>query len=89
MPCTRPPSRRRPKRPSAPIWTAPAKTPRAIIDRLNKEIHAAVALPDLKQRLQDLGVDARASSPEGLRDLLVSETAKWKAVVEKAKIEKQ
>ena len=76
----------------ASVWNgvaAPAKTPRAIIDRLNKEIHAAVALPDLKQRLQDLGVDARASSPEGLRDLLVSETAKWKAVVERAKIEKQ
>lgn len=68
---------------------APAKTPRAIIERLNREIGAAVALPDVKQRLQDLGVDARASTPEGLRDLLVAETAKWKAVVERAKIEKQ
>jgi tripartite-type tricarboxylate transporter receptor subunit TctC len=68
---------------------APAKTPRAVIERLNKEINAAVAAPELKQRLQDLGVDARASSPEGLRELLVSETAKWKAVIERAKIEKQ
>jgi len=68
---------------------APAKTPRAVIERLNKEIHAAVAAPELRQRLQDLGVDARASSPEAMRELLVSETAKWKAVVERAKIEKQ
>src|SRR6266446_3045353 len=68
---------------------APAKTPRAIIERLNKEIRAAVAVPEVSQRLQDLGVDARASSPEALRELLISETAKWKAVVERAKIEKQ
>ncbi len=68
---------------------APAKTPNAIIDRLNKEIRAAVAAPEVKQRLQYLGVDARASSPESLRELLISETAKWKAVVERAKIEKQ
>ena len=68
---------------------APAKTPRAVIERLNKEINAAVAAPELRQRLQDLGVDARASSPEAMRELLISETAKWKAVVERAKIEKQ
>src|SRR6266850_5237572 len=68
---------------------APARTPRAVIERLNKEISAAVAAPELRQRLQDLGVDARASTPEALRELLVSETAKWKAVVEGAKIEKK
>src|SRR5712692_1004074 len=68
---------------------APARTPRAVIERLNKEINAAVTIPEVRQRLQDLGVDARASSPEALRELLVSETAKWKAVVERAKIEKQ
>ena len=68
---------------------APARTPRAVIERLNKEINAAVAAPEVRQRLQDLGVDARASSPGAMRELLVSETAKWKAVVERAKIEKQ
>src|SRR4029077_10100542 len=52
---------------------APAKTPKAIVDRLNREINDAVAVPLVKQRLQDLGVDARGSTPEGLRDLLVSE----------------
>jgi tripartite-type tricarboxylate transporter receptor subunit TctC len=69
--------------------SAPAKTPRAIIDRLNKEITAAVASPEVKQRLQDLGVEARASTPEALRDLLAAEITKWGGVIEKAKIEKQ
>ncbi len=76
----------------ATAWNAiaaPAKTPKAIIDRLNKEIHAAVAAPEVRQRLLALGVDPRASTPEALREHLVSEMAKWKAVVERAKIEKQ
>src|SRR5216684_140703 len=68
---------------------APAKTFKAIVERLNREIHAAVASPEVRERLQGLGVDPRASSPEAMRELLVSETAKWKAVVERAKIEKQ
>src|SRR5260221_1496632 len=68
---------------------APARTPPAVIKRLNKEVGAAVAVTEVSQRLQDLWVNARASSPEALRELLISETAKWKAVVERAKIEKQ
>jgi tripartite-type tricarboxylate transporter receptor subunit TctC len=68
---------------------APAKTPKAIVDRLNREINDAVAVPEVKQRLQDLGVDARGSTPEGLRNVLVSEITKWQKVIETAKIEKQ
>jgi tripartite-type tricarboxylate transporter receptor subunit TctC len=76
----------------ASAWNAlaaPARTPKAIIDRLNREIRTAVAAPDLRQRLQDLGVDVRASSPEELRAHLISEMAKWKVVIERANIEKQ
>ncbi len=68
---------------------APLKTPKAVIDRLNREINAAVAAPDVKQRLISLGVDPRGSTPQELHDLLVSETAKWKKVVEAAHIPKQ
>ena len=68
---------------------APASTPRAIIERLNSEIKAVVAMPDVKQKLLELGVEARAGSPEALKQLLASEIEKWKAVVERAKIEKQ
>ncbi len=76
----------------ASAWNAvaaPVKTPRAVIDRLNKEINAIVAMPDVKKRLQDLGVDARGSTPEALNRLLVSEIGKWKTVIERAKIERQ
>ena len=68
---------------------APLKTPKAVIERLNREINASVAAPEVRQRLQDLGVDAQGSTPEALHALLVSETAKWKKVVEAAKIPKQ
>ena len=68
---------------------APAKTPEPVIERLNREVNTAVTAPDVRRRLGELGVDARAGTPEALHDLLVSEIAKWKAVIERAKIEKQ
>jgi tripartite-type tricarboxylate transporter receptor subunit TctC len=68
---------------------APVKTSPAIIERLNKEVRAAVAAPDVKQRLQGLGIDARAGTPEQLRERLVADIAKWKAVIEKANIPRQ
>ena len=76
----------------ASAWNAvavPARTPRAVIDRLNREINTALAIPDLKQRLQDLGIDPRPGTPEALRDLLAAEIAKWRDVIEKAKIPRQ
>lgn len=68
---------------------APAKTPRAIIERLNHEINAALAQPDIRQKFQEFGIDSRGGTPEELRDLLASEIAKWTQVVATAKIEKQ
>jgi tripartite-type tricarboxylate transporter receptor subunit TctC len=68
---------------------APVKTPPAIIEQLNKEVRAAVASPDVKKRLQDLGIDARAGTPEQLRERLVADIAKWRAVIEKANIPRQ
>ena len=68
---------------------APAKTPRAVIDRLHQEVAKVLALPDLQKRLADLGVDARASTPEELRKFFASESQRWAKVVETAKIPKQ
>ena len=70
-------------------WAAPAKTPRALITRLNQEMVKALAAPATKSKLQDVGVDVRSSTPEGFKALLVSETEKWRKVVERAKLEKQ
>jgi tripartite-type tricarboxylate transporter receptor subunit TctC len=68
---------------------APARTPREIVERLSKEVNAAVASPEVKQRLHGLGVEARGSTPEEFRAFLVSEIGKWKDVIERAKIPKQ
>jgi tripartite-type tricarboxylate transporter receptor subunit TctC len=67
----------------------PAKTPRATIDRLNHAMHAALAMPDIKQRFQELGVEPRPSTPQAFHQFLAAEIAKWHAVTEKARIPKQ
>ena len=68
---------------------APARTPRAIVDRLNKEINAALAAPELKQRFRDLGVETWGGTPEAFVKHLAAEIAKWRGVIEKANIPRQ
>lgn len=73
-------------------WTGmsvPARTPRPIVERLAREVAAAVALPEIKQKLQDLGIEARASTPDETRKMMISDIARWKAVIERAGIERQ
>lgn len=65
---------------------APAKTPRPIVDRLNKEVHAAVSAPAVKQRFADLGIEQNLNTPEGMRGFVTSEIAKWNALIDKTKI---
>jgi tripartite-type tricarboxylate transporter receptor subunit TctC len=67
---------------------APAKTPRAVIERLNREVNAALAAPDIRQRFQELGIEARGGSPEDLAAALSAEIAKWKKLVADVKLEK-
>ena len=68
---------------------APARTPQQVIERLNREIRAALAQPDVREKFLEFGIDPRASSPEELRDLLVSEVARWRDVVTTTGIERQ
>ena len=68
---------------------APAKTPRAVIDRLHQEVAKVLASPAIQKRLSELGVEARASTPEELRKFFAAETQRWSKVVETAKIPKQ
>lgn len=67
---------------------APAKTPRPIIERLNKEINEAMAQPDIRQKFADFGIDSRGGTPEEFHDLVVSEVNKWTKVVAETKMEK-
>ena len=68
---------------------APGKTPRPVIDRLNKDINAALALPEVKKKLADLNIDAGGSTPEQAAELLASDIQRWGAVIQRAGIEKQ
>ncbi len=68
---------------------APAKTPKDVIARLNKEIAAALSSPDVKKKLHDLNVEAYASTPEQASELLSSEIKRWGAVIVRAKIPQQ
>ena len=68
---------------------APVGTPAEIISLLNKSIHDVVAIPELKQRYADLGIEAEASTPEQLKGRLESDIRKWAAVIERAGIPKQ
>jgi tripartite-type tricarboxylate transporter receptor subunit TctC len=68
---------------------APGKTPRAVVDRLHQEVARALASPEIQKRFADVGVEARSSTPEHLRDFFISESRRWGRVVEAAKIPKQ
>jgi tripartite-type tricarboxylate transporter receptor subunit TctC len=68
---------------------APASTPKAIVDRLNAAVNAALTAPDMVQRFQAMGMTLRGSTPDELKTLLAEEIAKWEQVVKTAKIEKQ
>jgi len=61
--------------------TAP-RTPRPIVDRLNKEIHRALALPDVQQKLMEAGNIGTPTTPEAMRKQIEDEIAHWKQLVE-------
>ena len=65
---------------------APKKTPAEIIDKLNREINAALADPRIKARLADLGGTALAGSPADFTKLIAEETEKWGKVIKFAGI---
>lgn len=62
----------------------PAKTPRNIIDRLNREIVAVLALPDVKEFLFKQGLDTSPSTPEAFGAYIRSEKAQWEKVIKAA-----
>jgi hypothetical protein len=65
---------------------APAKTPRPIIEKLNKALNQVLADPEIIKRIEDHGADVESGTPEQLGALVRSELVKWKAVVSKAKL---
>ena len=62
---------------------APAGTPRPIIERLNKELNAALASDEVKKRLAGEGADALPGTPEAYAEDIDKEETKWRALVRK------
>lgn len=66
----------------------PAGTPKPIVDLLQKEISTIVNSPDVKARLLELGVEAEGNSSTDFAAYVKAEIAKWKKVIDDAKITK-
>ena len=65
----------------------PAGTPRAIIERLNRELNAVLAIPEQRDGIIGNGGEVVGGTPELFRDFIRSETAKWAQVVRAANIQ--
>jgi tripartite-type tricarboxylate transporter receptor subunit TctC len=73
----------------APFWlavVAPAGTPPAIIDTLNRAFREALTAPDTRARLDALGAEIKIGTPQDLDKMLAAERAQWTAVVKAANI---
>jgi tripartite-type tricarboxylate transporter receptor subunit TctC len=68
---------------------APRNTPAGVVDKLNREINAALADPRVKARLADLGNTPLAGSPRDFGKLIADDTDKWAKVIRFAGIKAQ
>ena len=71
----------------AGLWygfVGPARIPAEIVRRLNTEIVAVLALPEIRERLLSQGVEAHSTTPEDFSRLLVADIARWAVVVKRA-----
>lgn len=70
-------------------WTGvfvPAGTPPAVVTRLNAEFVKVLAMPDVKKRLMDNGIDAVSNTPQQFAAYIRDETAKWASVIKDANV---
>lgn len=65
---------------------APAKTPKAVIDRLNKEMVAALTAPEVAEALKSRGIDAAPSSPAQFAAFIRAENFKWSPIIKQSGI---
>jgi tripartite-type tricarboxylate transporter receptor subunit TctC len=67
---------------------APAKTPAAIINLLNRSVREILEDRELKAKYADLGIEAKASSPEEVTARYEADVKKWRDLIERAGIPK-
>jgi tripartite-type tricarboxylate transporter receptor subunit TctC len=63
-------------------------TPRPIVDRLNREVHDILELPDIRERLASVGNIPMPSTPEQMQEYIERDTARWSRVVDLKGIER-
>ena len=66
---------------------APAKTPRNVVMRLNKEINSAIATPEIQKRFRDLIMEPRTGTPEDLQKIYETDVTVWRKIITEAKIQ--
>jgi tripartite-type tricarboxylate transporter receptor subunit TctC len=74
------------------VWyglCAPAAVPRPLLDKVGADLLKVVAMPDVRQRLADQGVDVEPMTAEQFASFIKAETVKWAGVVKKAGITPQ
>lgn len=63
---------------------APAGTPREVISRMNVEVQKALQMPDVQEKLQGLGMQVTASSPDAFSNFIYAEASKWEKIVKES-----
>ena len=66
---------------------APARTPRPVIDRLHKEVVAALSTPELQKQLTDLGAQPVGNTPNEFSKVVEADLKRWATVVKAAHIQ--
>ena len=69
--------------------SAPARTPRPVVDRLHGEIVRALNTPDLRERMQGMGADPVGNTPEQYTAFVQNEIVKWGKVIKAAGIKSE
>jgi tripartite-type tricarboxylate transporter receptor subunit TctC len=70
-------------------WTGmagPANMPKPIVDRLNAELRKVLAVPEVKSRLEAMGGDARATTPDEMKALVTRQYETWKKLAAEANL---
>jgi len=70
-------------------WTGlagPANMPKPVVDRLNAEMRKALAVPEVKQRLEAMGGDPRATTPDEMKSLVSRQYETWKKLAKEANL---
>ena len=73
----------------ASLWAgvlAPAKTPKALVDKIQSDIKQAMNTPEVRDKMNKLGIDMINSSPEDFDQYMKSELTKWTSVAKQAQI---